>query len=77
MPGIDVTSFRAGVPGPPVASGVDLEIRRLGQMLKRITTEADPTDVRELRQALVDAVKRDGGQQSQIAEYEMDIRYSR
>lgn len=33
-------------------------------------------DARELRQVLIDAIKRDGQQESAIAEYEMDIRYS-
>lgn len=55
---------------------LDLEIRRLGQTVKKITTDADLRDAHELRQVLVDAIKRDGGDESQIAEYEMDIRYS-
>jgi integrase/DNA-binding transcriptional regulator YhcF (GntR family) len=71
----------AEVTPPPATTAtsrilLDLEIRRLGQMVKRITTEADPTDARELRQLLVDAIKRQGEQESQIAEYEMDIRCS-
>ena len=66
---------------PPTAAPVgrqllDLEIRRLGQIAKKITTEADPRDVRELRQVLIDAIKRDGQDESRIAEYDMDIRYS-
>jgi DNA-binding FadR family transcriptional regulator len=66
-------------PSPMAVEGrrlLDLEIRRMGQVVKKITTEADPKDPRELRQLLVEAVKRAGGQESQIAEYEMDIRSS-
>jgi integrase len=53
-----------------------LEVRRLGRTVKKLTVEADLQDARELRQVLVDAIKRDGGHESQIAEYEMDIRRS-
>lgn len=53
---------------------LDMEIRRLGQVVKKITTEANLEDVSELRQILVDAIKRDGQHSSRIAEYEMDIR---
>lgn len=55
---------------------LDLEIRRLGSVVKKITTEVNPQDARELRQVLVDAIRRDGRDESAIAEYEMDIRYS-
>jgi hypothetical protein len=54
---------------------LDLEIRRLGRLVKKLTTQADPTDPCKLRQLLVDAIKRDGQDESQIAEYEMDIRH--
>lgn len=60
---------------PPDKQLLDLEVRRLGQMVKKMTTEADPSDACELRQLLVDAIKRDGQHESKIAEYEMDIRY--
>lgn len=68
-------------PSPPHGTAVtgrkvlDLEIRRLGRVVKRIRAEADPEDARELRQLLVEAVQREGGRESRIAEYEMDIRY--
>lgn len=55
---------------------LDLEIRRLGRTVKKLSTEADPKDARELRRMLVEAIKRDGGQESQVAEYEMDLRRS-
>jgi hypothetical protein len=55
---------------------LDLEIRRLGQTVKKLTTEANPKNAQDLRQVLVDAIKRSGQHEAQIAEYEMDIRYS-
>lgn len=66
-------------PAPPTPeesrSLLDLEIRWLGKVVKKLTIEADPTNARELRQVLIDALKRDGQHESQVAEYEMDIRY--
>lgn len=54
---------------------LDLEIRRRGRLVKKLTTQADPTDPHELRQLLVDAIRRNGQDESHIAEYEMDIRH--
>ncbi|MGH3977664.1 MAG: tyrosine-type recombinase/integrase [Pseudonocardiaceae bacterium] len=68
-------SGRPGVGGPG-RQLLDLEVRRQGRVVKRLTAEADPKDARQLRQVLVDAVRRDGRDESQIADYEMDIRYS-
>jgi DNA-binding transcriptional regulator YhcF (GntR family) len=55
---------------------LDLEIRRLGHTVKKLTTEADPKNARDLRQVFVHVIKRAGQHEAQIAEYEMDIRYS-
>lgn len=54
---------------------LDLEVRRRGNVVSKFSAEADPKSPRELRQLLLDAVRRDGRDESQIAEYEMDIRY--
>jgi hypothetical protein len=55
---------------------LDLEIRRKGQVVAKLTAEADPKNPRELRQLLLDAVKRDGRNELQIGEYQMDVRYA-
>jgi len=55
---------------------LDLEVRRKGQVVAKLTAEADPKDARDLRQLLLDAVKRDGRTEPQIGEYEMDVRYA-
>lgn len=70
-------------PGTTTGSGksqvekqlLQVEIRRLGQVVKTLSVEADPADAGELRQVLVDAIKREGQDESQIAWYEMDIRH--
>ncbi|MCA1704491.1 MAG: tyrosine-type recombinase/integrase, partial [Actinobacteria bacterium] len=54
---------------------LDLEVRRRGKVVSKFSAEADPRSPRELRQLLLDAVRRDGRDQSGIAEYEMDVRY--
>jgi hypothetical protein len=53
---------------------LNIELRRLGQVVKKLTTEANLDDPNELRQVLVDAIRRDGQHNSRITEYEMDIR---
>ncbi|NMH97962.1 site-specific integrase [Pseudonocardia acidicola] len=60
----------------PVRQMLDLEIRHRGGTVSRLTAEVHPGDPDELRQVLVDAIRRRGGDESQIAEYEMDLRRS-
>ena len=55
---------------------LDLEVRWRGTIVKKLTAEADPKDANGLRQLLVDAIRRHGRDESQIADYEMDLRYS-
>ena len=55
---------------------LDLEVRRKGQVVAKLTAEADPKNARELRELLLDTVKRDGHNELQIGEYEMDVRYA-
>jgi len=45
-------------------------------LLSKARSPGTALESEELRQLLVDAIKRGGGQELQIAEYEMDIRYS-
>lgn len=63
-----------GLGGSTVARRLlDLELKHNGEVVKKLTTEADPKDPRELRQLMLDAIKRNGGDEHYIAEYEMDI----
>jgi integrase len=55
---------------------LDLEVRWRGSIVKKLTAEADPKDANGLRQLLIDAIRRHGRDESQIADYEMDVRYS-
>jgi site-specific recombinase XerD/DNA-binding transcriptional regulator YhcF (GntR family) len=60
-----------------VASGrqlLDLEIRRTGQVVARLAAEADPRNADDLRRLLVGSIRRRGGDTSDMADYEMDIR---
>ncbi|KAA2265233.1 tyrosine-type recombinase/integrase [Solihabitans fulvus] len=68
------------VTAPSGAVGVErkaleLEIRRKGYVVAKLTAEADPEELGELRQLLVDGILRDGYDESRIAEYEMDVHY--
>jgi len=61
---------------PEVGTLLKLEVRRRGNVVSKFSSEADPKSPRELRQLLLDAMRRDNGcDESLIAEYEMDIRY--
>ena len=60
---------------PDGASLLDLVIRRRGVEVARFSTAADPRDVDDLREVLVDAAIRQGGSEATIGEYEMDVRH--
>lgn len=73
-----VSTAQAGstaVSASEVGTLLDLEVQRRGKVVSKFTAEADPKSPRELRQLLLDAARRDGRDESQIAEYEMEIRY--
>jgi DNA-binding FadR family transcriptional regulator len=53
---------------------LELEIRHRGQPFRRLTTRADPRDADVLRRLLAGALRRAGRDESEIADYEMDIR---
>jgi integrase len=55
---------------------LDLQVRRRGRVVATVTAEADPKNGADLRQLLVEAIRRDGRDESEIADYEMDIRCS-
>jgi integrase len=52
---------------------LDLEFRRLGRVVSKLTAAADPTDATELRQLLLDAVRRAGGEATDVGDYDMAI----
>jgi integrase len=53
---------------------LDLEFRRLGRVVSKLRAAADPKDAAELRQLLLDAVRRAGGDATEVGDYEMVIR---
>lgn len=55
---------------------LDLEVVHLGQRLRTYRTHADPNNSEELLQLLLDAVRRTGGQQADIRDYELVVRYA-
>jgi hypothetical protein len=52
---------------------LDIVIRRLGTVVARLQAEADPSNPKELRRLLVDAVRRSGDNESAIGDYEMTV----
>jgi integrase/DNA-binding transcriptional regulator YhcF (GntR family) len=55
---------------------LDLEVIHVGEVIRKVRTEADPNSAQELRQLLLDAVHRNGHGEAQIGEYEMNVRYA-
>ncbi len=53
---------------------LDLEVRRLGTTVATLRTWADSGDTEALHRLLLGAVKRDGGQPSEIEDYELIVR---
>lgn len=61
---------------PERREALDLEVVRLGQRLRKFRTHADPNNSEELLQLLLDAVRRTGGKQTEIRDYELVVRYA-
>lgn len=55
---------------------LDLTVSRKGDVVAELRAEADPKDMDELRTLLVDAVRRDGRDEDQVADYEMQVRFT-
>jgi hypothetical protein len=53
---------------------LDLEVRRLGTTVATLRTWADSSNTEALHRLLLGAVKRDGGQPSEIEDYELIVR---
>jgi integrase/DNA-binding transcriptional regulator YhcF (GntR family) len=60
--------------GSPMSTMLDLELVHLGKTVRKIRAEADPEDGGMLRRLLRDGIKRVGGQESQIGDYELNVR---
>lgn len=59
---------------PAGTEALDLEVRHLGNVLSNLRTVADATDSDQLHQLLVGAIRRAGGDESAIADYELVVR---
>lgn len=70
----------AGADGPGAEGGgreaVDLEVVHLGQRMRTYRTHADPNNSEELLALLLDAVRRTGGQEGDVRDYELVVRYA-
>jgi len=64
----------AGQAGQSARTLLDFEIRLRGDVFRRFSAEADRRSADELHELLVGALRRAGRDDSQIAEYEMDVR---
>lgn len=55
---------------------LDLEILYGDRAVRKLRVEADPNNAANLRQLLLDAVKRLGATEAELGEYEMNVRYA-
>jgi hypothetical protein len=53
---------------------LDLTVLRRGTRVADFTAKADPRDLHQLRQLLIEAMRRDGWRASRIAEFTMEVR---
>jgi integrase len=60
----------------PAVEALDIELQQRGRMVIAFRTEADPTDTAELHQLLAAAVRRGGGQEADLGDYELIVRYA-
>jgi DNA-binding transcriptional regulator YhcF (GntR family) len=66
------------VSAPAVAApeALDIELFHLGQSVRTYRTQADPNNADELLQLLLDAVRRTGGNEADVRDYELVVRYA-
>lgn len=55
---------------------LDLTVRRRGDIIWEFTTDADHEDPDELRQILLDALRRDRWDERRVDEFAMEVRYA-
>jgi integrase len=53
---------------------LQFQVRRLGELVRTFTAEADPSEASQLRTLLAASVRRDGHDVSEILDYELDVR---
>lgn len=53
---------------------LDLDIRHLGKVMANLSAEADPRSAEDLRRLLLGAIRRAGCDETEIENYEMDVR---
>ena len=53
---------------------LDITLRHRGEAVAQFSTAADPRDGDDLREVLLDAIRRRGADEAEIAAYEMDLR---
>ncbi|MGH3613319.1 MAG: tyrosine-type recombinase/integrase [Pseudonocardia sp.] len=61
-------------PAPSRRRLLNLEVRHRGTVVAKLTAEADPTSAADLRELLLGAICRAGGEESAVADYELDVR---
>jgi integrase len=72
-PALAPTAASVGQPSGSAAQLVTLDLMHLGTSVRKMTTEADPTDFAVLRKLLLAAVRRSGGDVSQVEDYELAV----
>jgi hypothetical protein len=55
---------------------LDLQLVRLGRTVRTYRTEADPANTGQLLALLRDAVRRVGGDDADVSDYELVVRYA-
>ena len=63
-------------PAAAAPETLDIELFHLGQSVRTYRTQADPNNADELLQLLLDAVRRTGGNEADIRDYELVVRYA-
>jgi integrase len=61
---------------PDLSEALDLQLVRLGRTVRTYRTEADPANTSQLLALLMDAVRRVGGDDTEVSEYELVVRYA-
>lgn len=63
-------------PAAAAPEALDIELFHLGQSVRTYRTQADPNNADELLQLLLDAVRRTGGTEADVRDYELVVRYA-
>jgi integrase len=58
------------------AEALDIELFHLGRSVRTYRTQADPNNADELLQLLLDAIRRTGGNEANVRDYELMVRYA-